>query len=435
MFSNKHRNAFRTSFLLALCIGTLFSSATFCDAQDIWFTYVPPYGTYDDLSGEVSGVTFADHKVLVYIYVGGWWTKPTWAEPMTTINPDGTWTCNITTGGASDTTATKIIAFLIPQADYDTLWERSGQASLPAELYLYPYVEVPRTIAGRAIHFAEHNWFVKVGDNLGPGPNNFSDSTSNVWIDGNGYLHLAITYDSGKWYCSEIISDESFGYGTYVYTIQSNVDLFDRNIILGLFTWDTDAPVYNYREIDFEFGTWGNPANNNSQYVIQPWDTPGNMVRFDIDYTGPTTTTTHIMTWRPNGIYFKSYYGDFSLAPPQENFIYEWLYTGSDNPPPGGENARINFWLMSGLPPNNGIEAEVVIKDFQFLTDISDQPADIDDDTHVNLADFAQIAARWQDTSCDIYNTWCGEADLTCNGNVGIEDILALVAYWLESQD
>ncbi len=81
--------------LLCLGIGS-------AQAGQIWFTYVPPYGTSGDLTGEVSDVSTADHKVLVYIYVGGWWTKPTWAEPMTSINPDGTWTCDITTGGASE---------------------------------------------------------------------------------------------------------------------------------------------------------------------------------------------------------------------------------------------------------------------------------------------------------------------------------------------
>jgi hypothetical protein len=45
-----------------------------------------------------------------------------------------------------------------------------------------------------------------------------------------------------------------------VFTIDSRVDLLDRNIVLGLFTWDTYAPQYNYREIDFEFSRWQNPS-------------------------------------------------------------------------------------------------------------------------------------------------------------------------------
>ena len=209
--------------------------------------------------------------------------------------------------------------------------------------------------------------------------------------------------------------------------------MLDKNIVLGLFTWDTFAPQYHYREIDFEFSRWQDPANDIGQYVIQPWDTPGNMFRFDIDYTGQSVTTTYVMTWRPEGIYFKSYFGDFMLAPPPGNGIGDWYYTGSDNPPPGGENVRMNFWLIRGVPPSNGLESEVVIKDFQFLTGISNQPGDISDDAEADLADFAEIAANWQNNPCGIYNTWCSEADLNCNGIVDAEDIQALVYYWLES--
>ncbi len=434
MYSIMHRNAFSISlFVLALCLDTLFSPAALCDAIDIHFTDVPPYGTYQDLSGQVSGVIYDDYKVLVYIYVSGWWNKPTWSDPLTGINSDRSWVCNITTGGASDTYATKIIAFLVPNGPYQSSWEMHGDLNLPAALYSYPYATVSRTPANRSIQFAHHNWAVKAGDMLGPGPNNFSDSPDNVWVDASDYLHLKITSQNGQWYCSEIISDESFGYGTYVFTVNSRVDNLDRNVVLGLFTWDTYAPQYNYREIDFEFSRWQNPLNDIGQYVIQPWDTPGNLFRFDINYTGPSDTTTHVMTWRPDGIYFKSYYGAFELAPPPENVIRDWHYTGPDDPPPGGENVRMNLWLINGSAPSNGQESEIVITDFQFLTGISDQSGDIDDDTDVNLVDFTHIAAHWQDANCDIYNTWCGEADLSCNGSVGTEDIWALVQYWLES--
>jgi len=42
----------------------------------IEFTYVPPYGSFEDLSGKVTGVKPADYRVAVYIYVEGWWNKP-----------------------------------------------------------------------------------------------------------------------------------------------------------------------------------------------------------------------------------------------------------------------------------------------------------------------------------------------------------------------
>jgi hypothetical protein len=53
-----------------------------------------------DLKGQVLHVNPADYYVAVFIRVrGGWWTKPYWAEPRTRIRVDGTWVCDITTGG------------------------------------------------------------------------------------------------------------------------------------------------------------------------------------------------------------------------------------------------------------------------------------------------------------------------------------------------
>jgi len=69
--------------------------------------------------------------VAVYINVsGGWWTKPYFAQPLTSIAPDGTWSCDITTGG-NDSSATEIAAYLVPAGYNPPLL--SGQASLPAE--------------------------------------------------------------------------------------------------------------------------------------------------------------------------------------------------------------------------------------------------------------------------------------------------------------
>jgi exo-beta-1,3-glucanase (GH17 family) len=99
------------------------------------FAYVPPIGGNDDLEGQALHVVPADYRVAVYIKVGaGWWTKPYFASPATTIACDGSWICDITTGG-SDASATEIAAYLIP-AGYTP--PAAGGGELPgAELALY----------------------------------------------------------------------------------------------------------------------------------------------------------------------------------------------------------------------------------------------------------------------------------------------------------
>jgi exo-beta-1,3-glucanase (GH17 family) len=100
---------------------------------EIYFTYVPPYGSYDNLYGQIWHVDTDTHYIAVYIKVaGGWWTKPYFAWPLTVIYPDGTWVCDVVTGGI-DYQATELIAFLIPDT-YDPP-PLSGASSLPQELY------------------------------------------------------------------------------------------------------------------------------------------------------------------------------------------------------------------------------------------------------------------------------------------------------------
>jgi hypothetical protein len=97
----------------------------------IAFTFVPAYGTFQNLTGQVCHVWPDEHRVAVYIYVGGgWWTKPYWDSPLTNIYPDGSWVCDVTTGGI-DSEATSIAAFLVPAA-YDPPLADGG--SLPAAI-------------------------------------------------------------------------------------------------------------------------------------------------------------------------------------------------------------------------------------------------------------------------------------------------------------
>jgi exo-beta-1,3-glucanase (GH17 family) len=110
----------------------------------IELTAVPPIGSQDNLGGRVWHVAPADFGVAVYIKVlGGWWTKPFWNSPVTSISCEGSWVCDITTGG-EDAQATDIAAFLIPLTYTPPAAAWAG--ALPAELYTNSpaYVEVKR---------------------------------------------------------------------------------------------------------------------------------------------------------------------------------------------------------------------------------------------------------------------------------------------------
>lgn len=79
----------------------------------IAFSSVPSIGSTDVLTGRVRNADPELYRVVVFIEVDGiWWVKPYWAQPLTDIAADGTWTCDIVTGG-HDQDATAIEAFVV----------------------------------------------------------------------------------------------------------------------------------------------------------------------------------------------------------------------------------------------------------------------------------------------------------------------------------
>lgn len=324
--------------------------------ETINITSVPTCKTAEDLSGIVTGVEPSEYRVVVYVMVeGGWWNKPYFAQPLTVINPDGTWLTDVTTGG-NDGIASQFAAFLILYGYAPPLV--GGSSTLPNELYNNSAADtvVERECPMKQISFSGYSWSVKDGlSPMGPGPNYFSDDIENVYVDDQNRLHLNILYRDNKWQCSEVILNESFGHGRYTFHIASPIDDLDMNVVAGLFTWCNASPENFYCEIDIEFSRWNIPGDDIAQYVVQPYTVPGNIHRFNWTQTG--NASTHMFEWQEDHIYFQSFGGVQNQ---------KWDYTGSDIPLPDNENARINLWLFNGLAPSDGNEVEVIFDGFEF---------------------------------------------------------------------
>ncbi|MDV2686421.1 glycoside hydrolase family 16 protein [Alkalihalophilus lindianensis] len=225
---------------------------------------------------------------------------------------------------------------------------------------------------GRTLNWSGYTWNVKDSSSSkwGPGPNYFSSSNENVWVDNEGRLHLKITKRKGKWYCAEVYNIQTLGYGTYRFFIDGRPDKLDPNITLGLFTYDSisaDAATNNNREIDIEFAKWGNSNALNSQYVVQPYTKSSNIERFQTSLNG--YRSTHTFKWTSSEIKFMSLHGHYSTLPsPLEWYlIKEWSYNGEDIPNTNNEKVRLNLWLMGGGAPLNQHEAEIIITKFEFI--------------------------------------------------------------------
>jgi len=218
---------------------------------------------------------------------------------------------------------------------------------------------------GRTLQWAGKNWLVKNGNALGPGPNDWSDSTNNVWVDTNNYLHLKITESGGSWYCAEIQSEQSFGYGEYRFLVGNRIDELDTNVVGGLFTYLDDD-----NEIDIEFvKAW--TGTNNANFVKQP-SRSSSQYKYYINLSGDFST--HRFLWETNSIFFQSYHSH-GLPPPDPSFVIaEWTYASNDVPVAGEEKVCLNMWLFQGRTPTDTQHLEMILHDFIFVQSTNAPP-------------------------------------------------------------
>jgi len=250
---------------------------------------------------------------------------------------------------------------------------------------------IPTPVETGDIFFSGYYWNIKNsnGTQVGPGPNRFANSSSNIWLDSNNYLHLKITKSNNIWSCAELISVKEFGYGRYIFTTGSDLTTLNEKVVFGLFSWDD----YSFQkqansEVDIEFARWNNASDSLLlTYSAQP-------VWFDNAAPYPERTRkpqmqvsklkgpcTHMFKWSSGKILWETYEGN---TYPGNNLLATWSFDSTNvarrkleggltsdaivvPAPSDSTNVRFNLWLLNGIAPSDNKEVEVVIKSFKFL--------------------------------------------------------------------
>lgn len=226
-------------------------------------------------------------------------------------------------------------------------------------------VDSQEQAATTTLTFSGYTWTVKSGSGLGPGPNNWD--SRNVWVDGNGWLHLKVRSVDGKWTCASARMTERLGFGRYQFQVIGAIDKLDKNVVLGLFDYPTyDVGVDGTNEIDIEIARWGNATGTNGNYVVFPavGGLKQTSKRFQFSLNG--TYTTHRFTRASHQVAFESLYGHVDGAGSQ---ISSWVFRPTDPTryvPQQGTPVVMNLWLHQGKPPSDGKEVEVIIRSFKF---------------------------------------------------------------------
>ena len=256
----------------------------------------------------------------------------------------------------------------------------------------------------------------------GPGPNYFSSSIENVWLDEQDRLHLKIVYNglTDRWECASVVSiKEGWGYGKYTFEITdvimetinkkgeiSYCNKLDENVVIGLYTYDKST-IPSHNEIDIEFGRWGAKNAKLGHFVVWYDGTEqGNYLRnhypFRLELVGKSSI--HSFEWNEGNIQFDSTEISKPVNYPEDKF--EKLGTENEGynyiPEPNKEQVCMNIWLTprkieggeteTGEPYNiSGIRkvksAEVIISNFEFIPNIVDNHPPVIDHIEISPID------------------------------------------------
>jgi hypothetical protein len=248
----------------------------------------------------------------------------------------------------------------------------------------------PEPVITGDFYFSGYYWNIKNSGNIlvGPGPNRFSNNAENISLDSAQRLHLKIRKDGNNWYCSEVISADRFGYGTYVFTTDGDLTTLNEKTVFGLFTWnDASFQTQANSEVDIEFARWNAAADSLLiTYSVQPvWFE--NAAPYIERTKKPAmavnklkSSCTHVFKWTPELITWESYPGDLY---PGSELLCSWSFNTSNPPrskieggktsapiiipaPEDSTHVRFNLWLLNGQAPSDGQGEEVIIKSFKY---------------------------------------------------------------------
>lgn len=307
----------------------------------------------DTISGRVQGWR-KGQSIVVYARSGPWWVQPWPDRPLITVQPDSTWSTETHLGfeyaamlvgpGYHPAPTMDVLPTLGPSVLAITSVKGSGSITMAPT---------------KALQFSGYDWKVRTISADRGGLNNLYDGDS-AWTDEKGALHLRIKRKGDKWSCAEVVSARSFGYGKYIMVVK-DVSQLEPATILSMTTFDDWGGEQHYREMDAEFGRWGQlNRKSNAQFGIQPYYVPANLSQYEAP-AGPLSIS---MNWESGRASFEAVQGEDWRT--RSRIVADHVFT-SGVPTPGRETIQFLFYVVASDSAPQTKDAEVVIEKFEYL--------------------------------------------------------------------
>jgi hypothetical protein len=215
----------------------------------------------------------------------------------------------------------------------------------------------PQPVPIRTIDWAGYTW--KVTDYTSK-----LFTTNNTWVDSDGFLHMKLIYD-GSWHNFNLLREDAARYGTYQWTIVTDVDYIQDEkdggnayFVFAPYLYDDSLPSMAYGELDIELCRYG---RQNQPYNTEWTIHPANHLVERNHFVG--TNNTYTLEWMPDHI-------TFAVEGPDQPAV-DWTYTDKSGIPrdTGLMDDVIYIGQFQNAAPPDDLayyEAEVVLSDYQF---------------------------------------------------------------------
>jgi hypothetical protein len=319
----------------------------------IEFTRLPPTGQGDSdilhvIEGRVKGARLGQ-KVVIFARSGVWWVQPLASQPFTPIQRDSTWKTSSHPGSAY--AALLVDASYRPPTTVSVLPAKGGAVSA---VMTAGGPDLDQALS-KTLDFSGYRWKVgRTHKTPGGTPNDYD--AANAWVDPDGYLHLRIQKTATGWKSAEIWLAHSLAYGSYRFLVR-DISHLEPTVVLAIISLEVSAPN---REMSIEISRWGESTGKNTQFVVQPYYVPANVVRF----LSPPGRLMYSFDWSPGRLIFRT--ERVASRGSEARTIAAHTFS-SGVAEPAGEEIHLNLYNFDDRRTHLRSGVEVIIEKFEYL--------------------------------------------------------------------
>jgi hypothetical protein len=240
-----------------------------------------------------------------------------------------------------------------------------GQPPAAAKAHLAKSPGPSGSIFPSQISWSGFTWTVSQNGAQGPDDDTLTNSSSAVYVDSHGRLHLNIVQLRGSWRSVELHTAYPVSYGRYRLISDTATGRFSTRTVFGMFVFRPHSKKYT-NEIDVENSRFPAylPAPDNAQFAVQPYLSAGHEHHY---YVKPSYHPLfEEFTWYPPSggkgtVAFQTRVG----ATPHSHLLTHWKYYGPSTPTDLHTYLYLTLWLNHGLPPVNGTHS-IILRSLKF---------------------------------------------------------------------